>query len=273
MPELSVRARGATSWLFVPGDRPERFRRALDTGADVVVLDLEDGVAPDRKDEARTNVVAFVEQEPAVCVRINGATTAWHDDDLQALAGREVMVMVPKAADIATLDHVADHLAAHGVLIALLETAEGILQASRVATHASVHRLAFGSHDLAAQLAVSPDDQSALLRSRSELVLASAAAGLGAPVDGVTLAVRDDEALSRDVAAAAALGFGGKLCIHPSQVSRVRALFRPSPEQLAWAQGILAAAAGSHGVVLVDGEMVDGPVLARAERIVWAARE
>ena len=273
MSELIARATSGTSWLFVPGDRPERFRRAMDTGADVIVLDLEDGVAVDHKEQARANVVSFLGQEPTACVRINSAGTPWHHDDVRALAGREVMVMLAKAAAGEELDAVAGAVAPGGVLIALIETARGILDASRVAAHPAVHRLAFGSHDLAAELAVSPDDQAALLRARSELVLVSAAAGLGAPVDGVTLGVRDHEALARDVESAAALGFGGKLCIHPDQVSQVRLLFRPRPEQLAWARRILAAAQGSDGVVLVGGEMVDRPVLARAERIVRAARD
>lgn len=268
MSDLRFRASSAASWLFVPGDRPDRFRRAAESGAQVVVLDLEDAVAPERKELARAEVVAFLHDQPSLCVRINAADSPWHDDDVAALATQSRMIMLPKVADTASLDRISGRLAPDSVLVALLESAAGVLDARAVARHPSVARLAFGSHDLAAELGISPMSRSALLRSRSELVLASAGGGLAPPVDGVTVAVHDQGLLADDIRAAMELGFTGKLCIHPKQLETVHELFRPTKEQIAWARGVVEASrAARGGVVLLDGEMVDRPVVERAQRI------
>jgi citrate lyase subunit beta/citryl-CoA lyase len=266
-------AETARTWLFVPGDRPERFEKAAAARPDVVVLDLEDAVAPRQKDVARQNVMAWLARSPTTCaVRVNAAGTSWHQADLAALgATGPALVMLPKAdgADVAA--GVLDALPHGSAIVALVESASGVLGAADLARAPGVARLAFGSYDLAAELGVDPDHAPALAAARSALVLAAAAAGLTGPVDGVTGDVRDAARLATDVAAAVALGFSGKLCIHPSQVARAAAALAPTAEASAWAERVLAAVAESgDGVVLVDGRMVDAPVIVRARRILSA---
>ncbi|MBB2893583.1 HpcH/HpaI aldolase/citrate lyase family protein [Flexivirga oryzae] len=262
------------TFLFVPGDRPERFAKAVAAGADVVVVDLEDAVAPEAKESARAAVVTWLgslssEAAAAVVVRVNAAGTPWHEADLEAVAGRAGAVMMAKA-------EAGTPLAAAGrrvPVIALIETATGALDARAIAATEGVVRLAFGSFDLAAELGIDPLDAQALVPSRGALVLASAAAGIAGPIDGVHAAIDDVEALTAEADAARRLGFGGKLCIHPRQVAVVDAVLRPSAADVAWARSILDATAVAHegGVATVDGRMVDKPVIDRATRIIAAA--
>ncbi|QKV72842.1 CoA ester lyase [Amycolatopsis sp. Hca4] len=246
----------ATTYLFVPGDRPDRFGKAAASGADVVILDLEDAVAPAAKDAARASVGAWLGSHRAM-VRINPPGTPWFAADAELVAARGVPVMVPKAETPGVL-------AGFGEVVALVETALGVERAGELAAVPSVTRLAFGSVDLAAELGVAPEDREPFAYPRSRLVLASAAAGLAPPVDGVTTDLHDPARLSEDVRYARRLGFGGKLCLHPRQVGPVRAGFAPTEEERAWARRVLTAGAG---VSVVDGRMVDRPVLARARRI------
>lgn len=265
-----MNAATAGTWLFVPGDRPERFAKAAAAGADIVVLDLEDAVAPDHKDAARDHVAEWLPRaEVPVAVRINAAGTAAHDADLAALGGlpEPTMVVLPKADSPYTVAAVLDALPGGSAVVALVETALGVTRAVDLACTPGVVRLAFGSFDLAAELGVDPDHAPALAPSRGQLVLASAVGGLAGPVDGVTGDVRDRERLSADVSAAAAVGFAGKLCVHPAQVAPAAAALAPTPDEIAWAERVLAAAT-EDGVALVDGRMVDAPVVARARRIV-----
>ncbi len=266
-------ARTAVTWLFVPGDRPDRFSKAAAAEPDVVVLDLEDAVAPDAKDAARAEVAAWLGSARGPCaVRVNADAPSL-DADLHALAAAgPVLVMLPKAEDPGAVAAVTGRLAAGSCVVALVETARGILGAAAVAAVPGVARLAFGSFDLAAELGVDPDHGPAMATARGALVLASAAAGLPAPVDGVTGAVGDERRLGDDVAQARALGFGGKLCIHPAQVAPVASAFRPSAEELDWAGQVLAGA-GTNGVAVVDGRMVDRPVVERARRLLAAGRQ
>ncbi|MGH3349587.1 MAG: HpcH/HpaI aldolase/citrate lyase family protein [Nocardioides sp.] len=260
----------ARTWLFVPGDRPERFAKAAAAGPDVVVLDLEDAVAPAHKDDARAHVTDWLPRAGvAVAVRINAAGTAWHDADVTALAALDgpSLVVLPKADSPETVAAVLAALPDGSAVVALVETALGVARAVDLAGSPGVVRLAFGSFDLAAELGVDPDHAPALAPARGTLVLASAVGGLAGPIDGVTGDVRDHERLSADVTAAAALGFAGKLCIHPGQVAPAAAALAPTPDEVAWAERVLAAAT-EDGVALVDGRMVDAPVVARARRIV-----
>ncbi|OIJ25641.1 HpcH/HpaI aldolase/citrate lyase family protein [Nocardioides luteus] len=267
-------AETARTWLFVPGDRPERFAKAAAAGPDVVVLDLEDAVAPAHKDAARAHVTAWLARtEVTAAVRVNAAGSPWHDADIAALAalGRPTTVMLPKADSAEAIAAVLDALPTGSAVVALVETALGVARAIDLATSPGVVRLAFGSFDLAAELGVDPDHAPALAPARGSLVLASAVGGLAGPVDGVTGDVRDHERLTADVAAAAALGFAGKLCIHPGQVAPAAAALAPTADEVAWAERVLAAAT-EDGVALVDGRMVDAPVVARARRIVSLTR-
>lgn len=255
----------AATFLFVPGGRPERFAKAAAAGADVVILDLEDAVAPESKDTARDEVAAWVAAGNQCVVRINACRTPWHERDLAALAGSGCAVMLPKAQYPADVSRVVDAIG-ESATVALIETARGVLAAQQIAAVPGVTRLAFGSFDLAAELAVDPADRHALLGARNALVLASAAAGLPGPVDGVTAEIDDPAVLSDEAQYGRRLGFSGKLCIHPRQISVVAAALRPTDVERAWAQRVLTSVT-VDGVGVVDGAMVDRPVIDRANRI------
>lgn len=262
------------SYLFVPGDRPDRFEKALESGADVVVLDLEDAVAAGSKAEAREAVAAWLStKRPAAYVRVNAASTGWLAEDLRAIAGRPglVGVMLPKAEGAQQVAEVRQHLPENVGVLALVETALGVWQARTVAEAAGVERLAFGSVDFRLDADIGGDGKE-LLYARSRLVLASRVAGLGPPVDGVTIATDDAEKLASDVDNARLMGFGGKLCIHPRQVEAVNRGFMPKEEQVSWAQRVLSALSETGvGVFQIDGEVVDRPMIERARMIVERA--
>lgn len=266
------RMAGARSLLFVPGNRAERFAKAHATEPGLVVIDLEDAVPVEEKDQARAAVGEYLAGGPGCAVRINPPGTAWHAADLQLVSRHEVAVMVPKAQDVDELRAITSALPPGPRVIALIETAEGVLTAPRIAAITGVGRLAFGNVDLAGQLGVDPADQLALAPHRSALVLASAAAAIAAPIDGVSAAINDPPRLKADTDHAARLGFSGKLCIHPRQVAAVEAAFRPSAEDVQWANAVVDAAAGG-GVVVVGGQMVDKPVVDRARRILRGSGE
>jgi citrate lyase subunit beta/citryl-CoA lyase len=254
--------------LFVPGNRPDRFAKAVSAGADLVVLDLEDAVPPAEKDAARDAVRDFLAAGAAAAVRINAAGTEWHTNDLTAVADRAAAVMLPKAEPGSALSAVGAALQSVGTpLLALVESARGVLGAHAVAETAGVQRLAFGSFDLALELGTDPLDHESLAAIRTAVVLASAAAGLVGPVDGVRAAIDDEDGLRAETARARRLGFTGKLCIHPRQIATVRQELAPTPEQIAWARSVLAAADPDTGVVTLNGAMVDRPVVARARQI------
>lgn len=258
------------SLLFVPGDRPERFAKALASGADAVIVDLEDAVAPTSKVSARDALTGHLQVHAGVVLRINGRDTPWFDDDARAAAHPAIVgVMCPKtnsADDVAALrSRCGDK-----PVLALVETALGLACIGGIAAAPGVARLVFGSIDFQLDMDIEEDDE-ALRPYRAQLVLASRVAGLPAPVDGVTAVIADAEALERDSRRARASGFGGKLCIHPAQVAAVNAAFTPSVEQLAWARRVVAASQASQGAaVAVDGRMVDAPVFARACRLLAA---
>ncbi|MGY0195020.1 HpcH/HpaI aldolase/citrate lyase family protein [Leptothrix sp. BB-4] len=276
------------SYLFVPADRPERIGKALSSGADAVIVDLEDAVAPQDKALARDRLAGWLQGASAapvpVLVRINARSSVDFGDDLRVCAHPAVRgVVLPKAE---TADDVAAVIASlpGQAVLPLIETAAGYEAVRDVARAPGVGRLLFGSIDFQVDLGIEAghgaagDDEGgagdevaggdALLFFRSGLVLASRLAGLAAPVDGVSTALDDGVALARATARARRLGFGAKLCIHPKQVEAVNRGFSPSDAELDWARRVLAAAAGSGGAaVAVDGRMVDAPVLLRARRL------
>ena len=256
------------TYLFVPGDRPERFEKALAAGADCVVIDLEDAVSADSKQAARKNVVgAMRSARQQVCLRINGADTGWFQEDLEVLSLPGVhSVMVPKAETPEVLGLVRN--VASIPIIPIVETARGLANAAALAGCPNVMRLAFGSVDFQVDLGIEGDDME-LLFARSQLVLASRIAGLAPPVDGVTIEVRDLMRARAEAERARRLGFGGKLCIHPAQLAPVREAFTPSAESVAWARGVLALAEGSRaGALTYEGKLVDKPVIDRARAII-----
>lgn len=264
----------ARSFLFVPATRPERFAKALASGTDAVIIDLEDAVAPADKSVARKNLAtawpAFsAPQRTRILVRVNAPGTPWHVDDL-ALLGTMVVagVMVPKAESAASLRPVAAAGGGACALMPLIESVAGLDAVDALAQGAQVMRLAFGNLDFQADagMAAGPDELE-LSAVRLALVLSSRRACLPAPVDGVTAATQDSAQLERDATRGRRSGFGGKLCIHPSQVAAVNAAFSPGAAEIEWARRVLAAwETSGGGVITLDGRMVDAPVLRLAQR-------
>ena len=257
--------------LFLPADRPDRYAKAFGAGADAVILDLEDGVAPGDKAAARAALLAARDAVARagcpVLVRVNAAGTPWQAEDLAAAADLALAgIVLPKAESAAAV--AAASAAAGGLpVLALVESARGVAAARAVAGAAA--RLGFGSIDLAADLGCA-DAALPLLAFRSETVLASRLAGRPAPLDGVTPGYRDPAPVAAAARDARALGFGGKLLIHPAQVAPARAGFAPTADEVAWAGRVLAAARDGRAVA-VDGAMVDAPVRLRAEQILRRA--
>ncbi len=259
------------SYLFVPADRPQRYAKALNCGADAVIIDLEDAVAPADKDAAREALAQWLGTSDAgmgIVVRVNGVDSPWFDADrvLVSQSPRVAAVMLPKA------DGNSPWSAFGGKpMLALVETAAGIDALRSIGRAPQVRRIAFGSIDFQLDLGIEGDDD-ALLFFRSQLVLASRLANLPPPLDGVCTALDDAPALAAHVQRARRLGFGGQLCIHPSQVALVNEAFQPTEEQLDWARRVIAAAAQAAGpAVAVDGKMVDRLVLARAQALLQHA--
>jgi citrate lyase subunit beta/citryl-CoA lyase len=269
----------ARAFLFVPADRPERHARALATGAGGVIVDLEDAVAPERKLAAREALAASFAKLPEIdrqrlLVRINAAGTPWHEDDcaqVGALAAQGLIagVVLPKAERAAHLSRIAEAIGPKGVLVPLIESAEGLSAVDELAAGPQVLRLAFGNLDFQADLGLACDaDEAELVPVRLALLLASRRAGLPAPIDGVTPDWRDAPRLAADTARARRGGFGAKLCIHPDQVAPVHAALGPSADEVAWARRVIdAVRAAGGGVVSLDGRMVDAPVVRLAERL------
>lgn len=259
------------SYLFVPGNRPERFAKACESEADTVIVDLEDAVPPDSKSQARRMVAEWLSPQRRVCIRINGVDTPWFDEDcaLLRLAGVS-LVMLPKAESADVVAHLNSRSGGKPIL-PLVETAQGFQNAQAIAKAPGTQRLVFGSIDFQLDLGISGDGEE-LLFFRSGLVLASRLAGLPAPVDGVSTAIEDSQAVAAEAARAHRLGFGGKLCIHPKQLAVVNAAFTPSAAEVDWGRRVLAAAASAGGAAIaVDGKMVDRPVILRAQRIIEQA--
>ncbi|MET8472401.1 CoA ester lyase [Streptomyces sp. NPDC006422] len=259
----------AVTWLFVPATRPDRFAKAAASGADAVIVDLEDAVAAGEKAAARERLRAAWPEgvDVPIAVRINGPHTPEYADDLAACrALSPAAVVLPKTESAAQVRDAAEGSGGIPVL-PLVETARGLVHLDRITAEPACARLLFGSIDLALDLGVS--DDRALDAARSDLVRWSVANGLPAPVDGVTTAVRDEDAVTRDAARGRAWGFGGKLCIHPAQLPYVRRAFAPSEQEADWARRVLAA--GHDGAATVDGEMIDRPVVEKARRILSRA--
>lgn len=263
------------TYLFVPADRPERYAKALASGADAVVLDLEDAVAEPAKAQARAALALWLAAQPAdvrqgLVVRVNAEGSASFGDDLALLAAAPgCALMLPKAEDPQTL--VRLQAACPGIVVLpLVESAVGMLAAHALAQSLGVQRLVFGTLDYALDLGLGSEPQ-ALDAGHAQLALVSRAAGIAAPVAGVTAALDDAALLLADWVRASGHGFTAKLCIHPRQVAPLHAAMAPGEAELAWARRVLAAwaqAGTAAGAVQIDGRMVDRPVIERARRLV-----
>ncbi|AHB05891.1 MULTISPECIES: HpcH/HpaI aldolase/citrate lyase family protein [Pandoraea] len=262
------------SWLFVPGNRPERFEKARTSGAHAIILDLEDAVPPAEKSAARDAVCGWL-KDPGrdtsvpTYVRINAAPTPWFDDDVAALNGLESLdgLVVPKTETAATLARSAQGASAALQLVPLIETAQAFAALDEIANAPRVRCLMFGTIDFQLDIGIEGDGDE-LLFFRSQLTLASRLAGIAAPVDGVSTALDDAQGIEADGRRARALGFRGKLCIHPRQVPAVHAAFAWRDDEYAWAERVMAAARASGGsAAALDGRMIDAPVIAKAREI------
>lgn len=254
----------ARSYLFVPANRPERFAKAHASGADQVILDLEDAVSEGDKERARHILADYLVSGGSGLVRINSTQTRWFEDDLRVCLNSGVRgVVLPKTESAEQVALVAAQLPQGVKLLPLIETAAGMTNVNEIAAAPRVERLIFGTVDFRTELGIEGDDQE-LLFFRSMLVLASRTAGIAPPVDGVTVSIADADELRNASERGRRLGFGAKLCIHPSQVSEVNRAYRPSDAQLAWAERVAEGAKSNPGAFQLDGEMVDAPVIARA---------
>lgn len=260
------------TYLFVPGNRPERFAKALASGADAVVLDLEDAVATDAKDAARAAVAAWAaaadpRQRARAVVRINDVGSEHHAEDLRLLVAAGLpSVMLAKAEGP---EQIAAVRAAAGDLqvLALIESACGVHRAEAIAGAAGVARLVFGTLDFALDLDLDIDAYfDGLVYAAGRLAVASRIAGLTAPVAGVTPQLGDPDRLLADLGWARRHGFGAKLCIHPAQVEPIHTALAPDPQALHWARRVLAADHASPGAARLDGRMIDRPVVLAAQR-------
>lgn len=255
------------TYLFVPGNRPDRFDKACLAGADAVIVDLEDAVPSHEKVFARSALVNWLSDTQSVFVRINAEGTEWFEDDIIACANAGVAgVILSKAEGIDAIRMVVNRC--HRVVVPLIETAKGFANLRALSEEESVMRFAFGSIDFQVDLGIDGDDRE-LLFFRSQLVLASRLADIQPPIDGICEAIDDTERLRADTLRSRRLGFGAKLCIHPRQLAVVNATFRPTRDEISWAKRVVDAMAAAQGAaVSVDGKMVDRPVLSRAERII-----
>lgn len=263
----------AQTLLFVPGDRPDRFAKALAAGADLVILDLEDAVGASKRPAARTAIEEFVAHaEPGrLLIRINPLGSSESAADTQLLRtiastspGVLAGVVVPKAESRSSLEAAAE--AAGGApVLALIETVRGLHQVANLIEPTAEDievRLAFGAIDFA--LDAGGNAPALLDTVRVTLTLASRLVGAAPPVESPNPQIQDRETVRAAAQHAACIGMGGMLAIHPAQLQPIAEAFKPTPEEIAWARRVVTA---GDGASKVDGEMVDAPVIGRAQRI------
>jgi citrate lyase subunit beta/citryl-CoA lyase len=256
-----------TTMLFVPGDRPDRLTKAAVTGADAIVMDLEDAVIPENKAACHATLESLAAFDVPLFVRCNGTDSAWFADDLATIADSVAAgVIVPKTETPDQIDAVQAVLGKHAFIIALVETARGIANLADILAHSGVAVCAFGHLDFALDLGTSPDWEP-LLYARHQLVLQSRLANKPKPLDGVSVEIDDIDAVSASAMRARAMGFGGKLLIHPNHVDPVMAAFVPDKQAYQWA---LAAVGQSEAgaAAKMDGQMLDLPVIKKAKQII-----
>jgi citrate lyase subunit beta/citryl-CoA lyase len=272
MDPVTARAR---SWLFVPATRQERFAKAAASGADRIILDLEDAVAPgEKRDACRALVRAPLPTNLPVYVRVNGHGTEWFEEDL-AFAARLTIVgiLLPKADGSEHVARAAAALPASLRIVPIVETAAGLWNVLDVARGPKVERLAFGALDFHLDTGMQ-DEGDALAYARSRVTLASRVAGIAPPIDSVSLTIDDEAKVAADAERGRRFGFAGKLCIHPKQLPPTNRVFQPSEADVEWAEELLEAAArrpDDNAAFSFRGTMVDRPVMQRARQILVQA--
>lgn len=272
------------SLLFAPAVRPDLLRKMPRTGADAIVIDLEDATPPNAKADGRANLIELtpelIDQVP-VYVRINDDTTEWHDDDLDSVPTGLRGIVVPKIETVAALDALQERLADRGlsdlVLIGGIETALGVADARELLAHPVIDAAYFGAEDFIADMGgVRTPDNAEVQYARSQVALAGRLAAK-LVIDQIVADFRDDERCGRECRDARAMGYGGKLCIHPSQVAIAHDAFTPSNEEVDRARRMLVAyaeaTAGGVASIAFEGQMVDEPVAIQARRILSLAED
>ncbi|MCJ0618042.1 CoA ester lyase [Haloarcula hispanica] len=269
------------SVLFAPGDNTELMRKAAGGDADVVVFDLEDAVAPADKERARESVqsvLSTVSSDSHICVRINPVGVSATADLAAILTETSPdSVMLPKASsadEISALERLLRENDTDLPVLALVESAAGVLNAAEIAAADATDALLFGAEDLAADIGASrTSDGREVLYARQRVVVAASAAGIDA-IDTIYPDYGDLDGLREATEFAAQLGYDGKMAIHPDQVAVINDAFTPDDEEIAWAERVVAADNETDaGVFEVDGEMIDAPLIAQAERVLERARE
>ena len=267
-----------SNFLFVPGTRPERFIKALDSGAAGVIIDLEDAVPEEDKKSARDAIRTAwptfnAEQKKRLVIRTNAPGTPFYAADLILAQELDVgCLLIPKSESQDQINGAALILP-NTAIIPMIETAIGLDRLREIANANQVIRLALGNLDLQADLGMVCDLQETQLHTaRYQIVLASRVAQIAPPIDGVTPSTDDAQRISDDAERAKRLGFGGKLCIHPKQVLIVQNAFMPTEEEVAWAQRVIEADQASKGAAIkLDGRMIDRPVVLLAQRTIALA--
>ena len=262
-----------SNFLFVPGTRPERFLKALDSGASGVILDLEDAVAEEDKETARAAIRSTWpqfsdEQKKRLVIRTNSPGSKFYSADLILAQELQVAcILIPKSESLDQINGAALILP-NTAIIPMIETALGLHHLNEIANSNQVLRLALGNLDLQADLGMMCDAQETELQTaRYQIVLASRLAQITPPVDGVTPSTDDLPRITDDAERAKRMGFGAKLCIHPKQVAIVQVAFMPTEEEVHWAQRVIEAdKASKGGAVKLDGKMIDRPVVLLAKR-------
>ena len=262
-----------SNFLFVPGTRPDRFAKALDSGASSVILDLEDAVAAEDKETARNAIQAAwpsftAEQKKRLIIRSNSPGSQFYSADLILAQKLDLAcLLIPKSESADEINGAALVLP-NTALIPMIETAIGLDHLREIANANQVIRLALGNLDLQADLGMVCDPQETELQTaRYQIVLASRVAQIAPPIDGVTPSTDDVARIQDDAQRAKRMGFGGKLCIHPKQAGIVKVAFMPSEDELAWANRVIEAdKASKGGAVKLDGRMIDRPVVLLAQR-------
>ncbi|HJV88162.1 MAG TPA: CoA ester lyase [Noviherbaspirillum sp.] len=266
------------TFLFVPANRPDRFDKALHSGADAIIVDLEDAVAPCEKEAARHDLERWLKTAPCqVFVRVNAAESEWHVGDLAACHSPAVCgILLPKAESVSILE--TAHFLSKKPVLPIIESAKGLDQLKAIAGAEGCARLVFGKLDLAVDLGLEQDERDkeeiVFHPYRAQLVLASRLARLPPPVEGVFTALAADDELLAYSRRARRDGFSAVLVIHPRQIGPVTTALTPSGDEVTWARRVLVAATEAGGnAAVVDGRMIDAPVIARANRILAAANQ
>ncbi|TCO59824.1 HpcH/HpaI aldolase/citrate lyase family protein [Actinocrispum wychmicini] len=262
--------------LYVPADRPDRVAKALTSEADVVLVDLEDAVAPSRKDEARATLRLLTETSRPVQVRINHASTPWHSDDIAAIARLPLAVgaRIPKVESPDEVHALADALPGRALHL-LIESALGVERALAIATASpQVTSIGLGEADLRSDLRVA--DDTGLTWARSRIIVAARAARLPPPVMSAYPNVRDLDGLAASCRAGRALGFRGRTAIHPAQLDTIRAAFLPTADEIERAREVMARldnaiTAGVGAIALADGTFLDVAMVEQARTVLALA--